>query len=161
MRNPSITALAAGAALTLVACGGESGAETDASAPEASEGSGADAAFPELSEGKGPGSVSGMIAGNPVEAEGVCATSTQSFDFWTDGTDFANARDTTGDGQYLILNVVNMNGKVRSALRYSKDGETIYNGLVSYESFDGSTVRVDTPLGREQKISADLTMSCE
>ena len=161
MRNPSITALAAGAALTLVACGGESGAETDASAPEASEGSGADAAFPELSEGKGPGSVSGMIAGNPVEAEGVCATSTQSFDFWTDGTDFASANDVDGDGQYLILNVINMNGTIRKALRYSRGGETLYNGLVSPESFDGKTLTVNTMLGRAQEISADFTISCD
>jgi len=161
MRHSGIATLALGAILTLAACGGESGAEGAEVSSSDTSGSAAEAGFPEMTKSKGAGTVTGTIGGIALDTKGVCSRSSGSFDFWTDGEDFASASDATGDGQYLILNIVNLNGKVRTALRYSKDGETIYNGLVSYESFDGSTVRVDTPLGREQKISADLTITCE
>jgi len=161
MKHFGITALALSALLTLAACGGESGADgASSSASEASSGGG-EASFPEMSDAKGPGTISGTIAGNPIDVEGVCSSSPGSFDFWTDGTDFASANDVDGDGQYLILNVINMNGTIRKALRYSRGGETLYNGLVSTESFDGKTLTVNTMLGRAQEISADFTISCD
>jgi hypothetical protein len=161
MKHPGITAFALSAIITLGACGGESEAKgEDDSSSDTSE-RGTATSFPEMTDGKGAGTITGTIGGNTVDAQGVCSRSSGGFDFWTDGEDFASANDVTGDGQYLILNIVNMNGKVRSALRYSRNDETLYNGMVSYESFDGSTVRVDTPLGREEKISADFTITCE
>lgn len=155
------SSLAAGAILALTACGGEQGTDTGtASAADASSSPQAQG-FPELTEGKGAGTLSGTIGANSLSVDGVCARSPESFDFWTDGNDFASASDATGDGQYLTLSVMKMQDRFRTSLRYSKDGKTVYNGLVRYESFDGTTMRVKTPLGREQEILADFTITCE
>lgn len=149
--------------MTLGACGGEKApeAETEAASTAAAGTSAEAGGFPEVTRGKGAGTITGTIGANALDVEGVCSKAPKSFDFWTDGTDFASANDVDGDGQYLTVNVMEMQGKVRAALRYGKDGETIYNGLVSLESFDGNSLRVDTPLGREQKIEAEFTISCD
>jgi hypothetical protein len=160
MRYFSITALALSALFMFAACGGDSGAGATATSSADATGGSGDAGFPAMTDGKGTGRVTGTIAGHTIDADGICSTAAQSFDFWTDGTDFASASDANGDGQYLILNIININGRVRNALRYSRDGETIYNGLVSTESFDGQSVTIDTMLGRAQEISANFTIVC-
>jgi len=158
MKHLGIMAIALGALLTFTGCGGESGGEgADGSASEAS----GEAGFPEMTEGKGPGRISGTIGGHSLDVEGVCSPSPGSFGFWTDGTDFASNSDATGDGQYLTLNVYNTGDRVMTALRYSKDDETVYNGSVAIDSFDGKTLTVDSMLGRAQEIAADFTITCE
>ena len=117
--------------------------------------------FPVLAEGRSAGTLTGTIADNSLDLDGVCATSESSFDFWSDGTDFASNRDVDGDGQYITVQSYNTGDTVMTALRFSKDGETVYNGQVTYDTFDGKTMSIDRDLGRKQAISADFMINCE
>ena len=48
--------------------------------------------FPVLAEGRSAGTLTGTIADNSLDLDRICATSESSFDFWSDGTDFASNR---------------------------------------------------------------------
>jgi len=151
-----------GALFAIAACGGEADMGENGSTSEASATQdGTSNEFPDLAERKSSGTLTGTIGDNSLDFEGVCSTSEGSFNFWSDGTDFASNSDVDGDGQYITVQAYDTGDGVMTALRFSKDGETVYNGQASYESFDGTTMTFDRQLGREQAMSADFTVDCE
>lgn len=165
MKNLKLQLTIGTALLFVTACGGENGdddsGDVDVGSQGAELGSGGVDDFPELTEAKTPGMLTGTIGDNSLDVEGVCSTAPDSFNFWTDGTDFASNNDVNGDGQYVTIQMINTGDVVMTALRFSKNDETVYNGQIPVEAFDGSMMQVDSALGREQAINADFTIECE
>ena len=148
-------------ALILAACGGTEG-EGDGAAGGTGETATAESSggMPQAPEGKTSGTLVGTVAGNQLDLQGTCYASENSFDFWSDGTDFEVNNDTNGDGQYLNVSVVSMNDQTMAAMRFHKDGEKVYAGTVPYSLGGNANMTVRGALGREQAITADFTITC-
>ena len=151
-------------ALACAAC--SDGAETaeggQAATSEADAGdTGWSGEFPQLVQSKGPGVLQGTIGEHQLDVAGTCGASAEDWNFWTDGTDFSADNDSNGDGQWLNIQIVNINDNVMAALTFFKDDEKVYKGTVPIAVLEQKRFAVDAPLGREQLISADFTVRCE
>ena len=106
--------------------------------------------------GKGPGSFAGRIGGADVQLQGTCSRAEGSFQFWSDGTEFAVNRDQNGDGAYLNIMVMGS----MAALNYNRDGQKIYNGTFTYTELTDKSLTADTRMGRDE-LPAQFEVRCE
>lgn len=109
---------------------------------------------------KGPGLLEGTIGGEAVSIQGTCNTAENAFEFWSDGKDFAVNKDSDGDGMYLNIAIIKFGDQSRASMRYSRGGETLYNGVLEYTAFDGASLAVDGVLGSKTKLPATFTVIC-
>ncbi len=106
------------------------------------------------------GTLQGTIGGEAISINGTCMQAEGAFEFWSDGKGFAVNKDADGDGMYLNIGIFNFGGQDRASMRYSRDGETVYNGVLSYTAFDGQSLAVDAVLGSRTQLPATFTVAC-
>lgn len=106
------------------------------------------------------GRLEGSINGTTVNVNGTCSRNEGVFEFWSDGTEFAVSNDSDGDGMYLNIMVRSIGDQTFAALRYSRGGETIYNGTFEYDALGDQSLSVDTSMGRDD-VPAKFHVQCQ
>lgn len=109
---------------------------------------------------RSPGTIEGVIGDTVITTQGTCSKDDASFEFWSDGTQFAVHNDANGDGMYLNIQVLTLGNQNMAALHHYRNGNKVYAGTLKFTEFDGHSIDVDAKQGRN-KLPMRFSVQCE
>ena len=109
---------------------------------------------------RGPGTIEGTIGDAAIKIQGTCSKAEASFEFWSDGTQFAVHNDDNGDGMYLNIQVLTLGNQTVAAMHYYRNGNKVYAGTLKYLDFDGHSLQVNAQQGRHE-LPTTFSVQCD